>query len=411
MLQASVVNTMLYDKRNFLLFITGKGVSVLGASIYNFAISLYVLNLTGSALSFATNLLLGILPIVVFSPVAGVIVDRFDKKSLIIAMDLLCGVIFLVLFSLPFLSLPAIYLTSVLLTTCSTLFAIAIESAKPNLVSQKYLVRINASGKMIDSFATILGPIVGGMVFAFFSIQSFILINGISFLISALTECFLVFSGEKTATAKTNFYQDLKEGLSYFLKTPQMVSLAGIFIFINFFLGFSIQVPMPYIVNEVLSLSTRAYGFITSSFPMGMILGALYIEPLMKRYHYHRLLQMAILMMAVGAVAITLPFLLASSFSGEVLITGLYAGVMGFLGIAVALIDLPLMIMLQNTLPEHLRGRVMGLVSSIAKVILPLSLLVSGLLLQLISAYMLPLLGGLLALIYLYYFTRQNHRA
>lgn len=99
MLQASVVNTMLYDKRNFLLFITGKGVSVLGASIYNFAISLYVLNLTGSALSFATNLLLGILPIVVFSPVAGVIVDRFDKKSLIIAMDLLCCVIFLVLFS------------------------------------------------------------------------------------------------------------------------------------------------------------------------------------------------------------------------------------------------------------------------------------------------------------------------
>lgn len=92
-------------------------------------------------------------------------------------------------------------------------------------------------------------------------------------------------------------------------------------------------------------------------------------------------------------------------------ITGLYAGVMGFLGIAVALIDLPLMIMLQNNLPEHLRGRVMGLVSSIAKVILPLSLLVSGLLLQLISAYMLPLLGGLLALIYLYYFTRQNHRA
>lgn len=249
------------------------------------------------------------------------------------------------------------------------------------------------------------------MVFAFFSIQSFILFNGISFLISALTECFLVFSGEKTATAKTNLYQDLKEGLSYFLKTPQMVSLAGIFIFINFFLGFSIQVPMPYIVNEVLSLSTRAYGFITSSFPMGMILGALYIEPLMKRYHYHRLLQMAILMMAVGAVAITLPFLLASSFSGEVPITGLYAGVMGFLGIAVALIDLPLMIMLQNTLPEHLRGRVMGLVSSIAKVILPLSLLVSGLLLQLISAYMLPLLGGLLALIYLYYFTRQNHRA
>lgn len=410
MTQTSVLISKVNDKRNFLLFITGKGVSVLGASIYNFAISLYVLNLTGSALSFATNLLLGILPIVVFSPIAGVIVDRFNKKMLIVGMDILCGVIFLALFSLPHLSLAAIYLTSVLLTTCSTLFGIAIESAKPNLVSPKHLVRLNASGKMIDSFATILCPILGGMVYAFFSIQSFILFNGISFLLSALTECFLIFSGEKTSTAKTNFSHDLKEGLTYFLKTPQIVNLAGFFIFINFFLGFSIQVPMPYMVNEILSLSPKAYGVITSAFPIGMILGALNIEPLMKRYPYHKLLQIAILIMSIGAFTITMPFLLASIFKGELFITILYAGVMSFLGVAVALIDLPLMLMLQNTLPEHIRGRVIGIVSSIAKVILPLSLLVSGFLLQLLSAYFLPLLGGFIALVYLFYFTHHIDR-
>lgn len=407
MTQLSATNMTNNDLRNFSLFITGKAVSVFGAAIYNFAISLYVLNRTGSALSFATNLLMGILPLVLFSPVAGVIVDSFDKKKMIILMDILCGIIFLVLYRLPSLSLLAIYTSTVMLTLCSTLFGIAIESAKPNLVSSKHLVKLNAAGKTIDSLSAILGPILGGMVYAFVSIQSFILFNAVSFLFSAFTECFFVFKALDQPTKATGFTQALKEGIQYFVQSPQIMKLAGVFVFINFFLGFSVQVPMPYIINEVLGLSPRSYGMITSAFPIGMILGALVIEPLMKRLDYRRMLEMALSLMSLSALVMTLPFLFKPSSLNPLAMTALYGSVMGLLGISVAFIDLPLMIMLQETLPDYIRGRIMGLVSSLAKIILPLCLLASGALLEQIPAFLLPLAGGILAFIFLIFFRKS----
>jgi len=74
---------------NLLLFSLGKFVSIFGTSIYTFAIGLYVLKVTGSGLSFATTLFFGLVPIILFNSIAGVMADRFDKKKVVIFMDLL----------------------------------------------------------------------------------------------------------------------------------------------------------------------------------------------------------------------------------------------------------------------------------------------------------------------------------
>lgn len=389
-----------YDFRNTWLFILGKGVSVFGSSIYSFAISLYILSVTGSPLSFATNLLLSVLPIVFFSPIAGVISDRFHKKHLIIAMDLLCGVTFICLFLLPHLSLTTIYLTSLLLTTCSTLFGIAIESAKPNLVSASKLIALNATGKMIDSLSTILGPILGGMAYAWIDIRSFILINAVSFILSVITECFFVFQNDEKTVASSAWFSDLKEGIYYFYHSAELVKFAGVFMFINFFLGFSIQVPMPFLVNEVFKLPASAYGVISSAFPIGLIIGASFIEKLMKRFHYGSLVSTAIFMMTIVSTGLVIPFAMGKHLNLTLPITIIYTSSMALLGISIALIDLPLIVMLQSQLPQYIRGRVMGLVSSIAKVILPISLVLSGFLLEAVPSFIMPLIGALLSLIY-----------
>ncbi|MBN2222419.1 MAG: MFS transporter, partial [Vallitaleaceae bacterium] len=67
------------EKRNIYLFTSGKAVSIFGSSIYSFAISLHVLKITGSALNFATTLMLSVIPMILISPIAGVVADRVPK--------------------------------------------------------------------------------------------------------------------------------------------------------------------------------------------------------------------------------------------------------------------------------------------------------------------------------------------
>ncbi len=78
------------ELRNICLYVIGKTVSIFGSSIYSFALGLYVLQITGSALNFAITLILGTIPMIVMNPFAGVIADKVDKK-LVICMDLLNG--------------------------------------------------------------------------------------------------------------------------------------------------------------------------------------------------------------------------------------------------------------------------------------------------------------------------------
>ncbi|MBF4694987.1 MFS transporter [Fusibacter ferrireducens] len=404
------------DSRNLILFITGKGFSVFGSSIYAFAISLYVLKMTGSALNFATSILLGIVPMIIFAPFAGILTDRFSKKGLIVFTDTLNGLLFLTLYTVSAnspLSLEIIYFTTVLLSLFSTLFMVSMEAAKPALVSAEKLLKINTLSKIIDSLSAILGPILGGIAFAIFDMRFFLLINAVSFLFSACTEMFFKFNTclnfEKNKP-KTSLWIELKEGIYYLNASREIKKFTSVFIFINFFLGFALQVPLPYIVNNVLMLSPRWYGMINGAFPVGLIAGALIVEKIMSRFNYDKILLNMVWIMAACSITVGVPLLI--SWPKE-WIGILYLLIMFILGITIALIDIPIAYILQDILPEYIRGRILSLVASVVKIFLPLGLFLSGILIQSISVYYLPILGGVLALLYscIFHYFANNKKA
>ena len=175
---------------NIILFSIASFISLFGTSVYNFAIGLYVLKLTGSGLTFATTLIMGILSTVLVNPFAGVLADRLDKKLLAIITDMLNGILLIGLYILTIrydLNLLMIYVSTFFLNVFTTVYGISIEAAKPNLVSEKRLISMNSINKVIESLSSILGPMVGGIVFAFLDIRFFIIINGISFLYISIT--------------------------------------------------------------------------------------------------------------------------------------------------------------------------------------------------------------------------------
>jgi MFS transporter, DHA3 family, macrolide efflux protein len=183
-------------KRNMLLMVIGKFTSLLGAGVYTFAASFYVLQVTGSGTSFAITLLCGALPHILLGPFAGTVADRFNRKWIVIGTDVICGIVMLVAFLIAITSGPSlllIYMTSTLLSICSTFFNVAFTSSLPTLVDDSRIQRINSLSQAAGSSANILSPIIGGVVYGLLSLSSFMLINGITFLLSALVEVFIVF--------------------------------------------------------------------------------------------------------------------------------------------------------------------------------------------------------------------------
>ena len=391
---------------NLVLFSLGKFVSVFGTSVYTFAIGLYVLKVTGSGLSFAVTLGFGLVATIIFNPIGGAMADRFDKKKIVVAMDLLNGLLFITVYFISLiydLNLITIYLSTFLTTVFTTIFGISFETAKPNIISDKNLMSINSISRIIESISSILGPILGGLIFAFIDIQSFIFVNGISFIFSSISEVFIDFKYNYTAKNKeeinTGFINDIKEGFKYIINRKDIIGICSVFISLNFFISFSVTVPLPFIINNVLKLSSREFGIIQSSFPIGMILGAILVKKVIKKVSYNKLLVFMSALLSGSMVLLGVPLLLINIRLNNINYLLYYSLIMIIFGIAISLIDIPIIYILQKIIPDEFRGRVLSISMSAGKIISPIALILSGFLLNKIPSYILPITGGILLLV------------
>ncbi|OJD58556.1 MFS transporter [Bacillus sp. NH11B] len=396
------------ELRNICLYSIAKTVSISGSSIYSFALGLYVLQITGSALNFAITLILGTIPMIVMNPFAGVVADKVDKKKLVVCMDLLSGCLLITVYILSSyygLNLFIIYTTTFLMTVFTTFFGIGLEAAKPNIVSKERLMSINSISKIIDSVSLILGPMLGGIVFAVFDIKIFIIINGISYILSGISILFIHFKlfefniNEECSKRRINFITDIKEGFSYLIEKESLKNTFSILISLNFFLGFAVTVPLPYIINTVLNLSSKQFGIIQGIFPVGMIIGAILVKKITDRFSYSYLLKKLSSMLAVFMIISGIPVLFKNIEVNDFVYVITYCVVMFFLGLIIALIDIPLIYFMQKEIPDKYRGRVLSIGLSLGKMMQPIALAISGILLNHIPAYTIPIVGGILYLI------------
>jgi hypothetical protein len=292
-----------------------------------------------------------------------------------------------------------IYLSTFILNVFSNIYGISIETAKPNLVSEKKLLQINSISKIIESSSSILGPMIGGMIFALLDIRLFIIINSFSFGISAFLQLFMDFlfnhNNEQREEEKINIFTDIIHGVTYLRSKKDIVNMFGIFIVLNFFIGLSINVPMPYIVNNILKLSSNLFGIIQGFFSMGMILGALIIRKALNKFSHQKIVKLMTNILSICMIAIGLSVIMQYKiYDNNNLYVIYFCSIMLLTGIAISLIDIAIFYELQQTIPDAIRGRVLSIGISIAKITLPIALIIAGSLINLIAAYILPIISG-----------------
>lgn len=399
-------------KMNMFLMLMGQFVSDFGSSIYSFAISLYILQLTGSGLSFSISLAISTLPRVIFGPIAGVIADRIDRKKMVVTLDFLSGIAVLLLLGLTVvdeLRLSYVYCMTFILSTCHMFFAIPFNAAMPTIVDEKRLTKANSLSQLIDSIASMSGPFVGGLVFAMIDIKLFLLINGLSFIFSAVSEMFIDFEINKQekiveenvegVQEKGSFIKDFKEGLAYLVSQKWLLMIAGFMVIFNMCSMIGINVPMPYIVNEVRGFTSTQFGILNMVFPIGMLVSASLISIMPEpKSNYRRLVGAiaiySVTILGIGIVTIGDWINLPNTYYLIILMV-LYA----VMSICSAFINIPMSIAIQKLVPNEMLGRVMSVVISICMALGPVGAIVGGVLVDAINPTIIPFACGVLMMV------------
>lgn len=186
-------NKKLWNK-DYLLLLQGMGISQFGDILYSLAISYYVYEKTGSTLLMSLIASISMITRTVLLPFSGAIVDRLNRKRIIVAMDLIRGIIMLLFSILSFhnqLSTTTIMICSFICATCNTLFSPAVNTILVDILTKETLIQGQSIYNGTQSTIDLIGNSLSGAIVAIFGIAPIILLNGISFLISAITEWFI----------------------------------------------------------------------------------------------------------------------------------------------------------------------------------------------------------------------------
>ena len=374
----------LYEK-NFNILVLGQVISLFGSSIQRFALSLYLLDLTGSAGIFSAILALSMVPVVLISPIAGMLADRGNKKRLMIGLDSLSALLLLVYVWIVFNGQDHVLVIAtvmVLLSTISTIYQPVVNTCVPLIVSRDHLVRANAIIQQVASLSQFLGPILAGLLYGFFGITGVVIINLVSFLFSALLELFLEIPHQRREgqqSFKAAFMTDMKESYHYLrhenLIVCRMLLFSG---FYNLFLVPVFSVATPYLIKVTFALSSEVYGWAEGMIALGMIVGGFIITYRPNHFHIKRVYQLLYLtsvsMMLMGGVVYLFHFGFIDAATSVVLFTVCGMIIMGVLGIANVLSAA----YLYQAVDGAILGKILAFGSAFATLCIPLGQILFG---------------------------------
>jgi MFS family permease len=397
------------ERLNITLYLASKTISLVGTNIYNFALALYILKVTGSGASFAINVLVGMLPRIILGPFAGILADRVNRKRLTIIFDILSGLIvfgFLGLTSVYGLSVSSIYITSFILSIINVFYDTSLSSAMPNLVSDKKLMKINSYNSASISVSGILSPILAGIIYGIIPINLILIVNGISFICSAVFELFIDFKLNSSLDVKkkqkitfSSLKNELKEVIIFVREQNIMYSLFKYVLIINLFLSASMSVVYPYLINNVLNLSSTQYGTFQGFYFMGMIVASVIIGNKKEKKVTGKKLGFELGIIGLTLILTGIQTIGISIFKNEAVLC-LYNMIILFaMGAVLIIINTPIMVAIQRLTPENLRGRISGILGTLAGGIAPIGVIAAGVLIDKIHPFIILLISGMIIIL------------
>lgn len=267
--------------RTFSIIWFGQLVSVLGSQITNFALGLWVLQRTGAVTPFALTFLATLLPALFLAPIAGSLVDRWNRRTVMLLSDFGSALGTLLIWGLiafGSLDLWVIYLVAALKSTLGVFQSPAYASVVPQLVPGSQLGRANGMIQGAEAIALLLSPILAGMLLPLINLGGIVLLDLATFMVAVLTLMWVRAPQVRPESGDTQpepITVSIVGGWRYILAHPGILGLIIFFGFSNFLAGVVQVLVIPLILSFV-SVSTM--GLLLTLGSCGMLFGSVLIS-------------------------------------------------------------------------------------------------------------------------------------
>jgi len=336
-----------FRNRNFTLMWIGQLISTMGTALTSLASSIYVYKMTGSAASVGLMLMATAAPSLIVGLIAGVFVDRVDRKKIMIAADLIRAVL---VFLIPFLvprSIAWLYIIVMLSSAVGQFFDPAHESVLPEVASERELAAANSLMAISSFGSTAVGFAASGFL-ASLNIYYAFYLDAISFVISAI--CILLirlkpFEVPEKASVQI-VLRNLQAGMQHLFNTPILRSL--FFVSIPVIIGFGLEnaLLLPF-ANQALHATDFQYGIQEAMTSLGFVAGSLLLAGVFDRMREGPWIAISYLGMGLAGIAYSL--------SNSIPVAIVIVTISGFLNPPSSI---GRRIVIQRNTPREMRGRV-----------------------------------------------------
>ena len=400
------MNQRLFSK-DFTLVVAGQIISLFGNAAVRFALPLYLLNVTGSSALYGTVTACAFIPAILLSPVGGIVADRVNKRNIMVTLDFFTAAVILgVSLLLDGGSLiPVVTAALMLLFGIAGAYQPSVQASIPALVSQDNFMAANSIINVISSFSSLTGPVIGGVLYSAFGLKTVLWVCGACFVLSAVMEIFIKIPFERQALDGSIWKaakEDFGESIRFIRKEKPVIGKALLVVCgINLFLAAMITVALPYLVTEVLDLeaawSNRLYGFAEGALAAGRLVGGMGAGIFADRLAVEK---SGNLVIACALSVFPMGVSLAAISSGIVnyfVITACCFGVMMFSTV----FTVEMMSFIQKETPQHLIGKVIAVILTVAMCAQPLGNAFYGILFEICEGveYRVVLFSGVASLI------------
>lgn len=388
-------------KKNTAIFLSSQAISILGSSLVQFAITSYITVQTKSGFYATIGILCAILPMFFLSPFAGVWADRYNRKNLIMIADgciAACTLIVAILFFMGYESIWLLFGALIIRGMGSAVQSPCVSALLPDIVPGEHLTRVNGINGSLQALFSLASPVLGALLLSLVPLGVIFFVDIITAVIAIIImlTAFVLPAKEKKEVAAENYFLEMKEGVRYIFKNRYLVEF-----FVFCIVYFIMMAPAAFLTQvQVVRNYGEGYWHLSAievAFSVGMLIGGIGITLLggLKNKMHTVALAASVMGMCTFAMGIPMPFILYMLF-------------MGLFGVAMPVLNTPVMTMLQEKVDPQYRGRVFGIMTMINTSMMPLGMVIFGPMADIISIEALLLGTGIVTILVAILMTRAK---
>ncbi len=392
-----------FSNRNFCLVFFGALVSELGALLYSFAVSFYILEISDSN-AFLQGLYLALcgISMLLTTPLGGVLGDRFNKAHIMYICDLIKGgtivlaTLLLMIFREPGGQIAILFVLGIAGNAVSGIFSPVSSALFPHIVEEDRLQQANSYFAMKSALVGIFGTVLAGVLYSVLPVYALFFIVGVCFVLSGLSEMFIRYEHrmQQEKLRVETFLSDFREGISYLKTKKAILSLLAGALFINFFFTPVTGNFLPFFVKSDLA-NAQSYlfdGILTPElwlsvidvlFTLSSLIGAAILSAKEQESKCGSKTARRILYTAVVLVGLTLLYWITvdRGVSMNGFLIGLSIGSL-ILGALISFINIPVSTAMMRTVDRDKLSKVSSIVSIGSQGMVPIASVLAGLILQ-----------------------------